>query len=77
MEEKGGGENEILRTAVGGGNGAPMAMRFSVPGGNGAPLRSAGGVGNKAPRTMGECEGFNKGGNGVTTPRRTPFINPR
>ena len=76
MEEKGRGGNEILRTAGGGGNGAPTATHFSVPGGNGAPLRSAGGVSNKAPRTMDECEGVNKGGNGATTPRRTLVINP-
>ena len=72
--DKGGGGNVMLRTAGRGVNGAPTAMRFSVEGGNGAPSRSAVGGGNRAPRTMVECEGGNEGGNVVMTPGRSLVI---
>ena len=69
------GNNGTLRTAGGGGSGAPPTMRFSVEDSNVESPRSAGGGASGAPRTMGEWEGGNEGDNEATPSRRDPVIN--
>ena len=76
VEDKGGDGNGTLRTSDRGRSGTPPTMRFSAKDINGVSPRSAGGGGSGAPKTMDECEDGNEGGNGATSPRRDPFINP-
>ena len=52
------GDNRKLRTASGGGSGAPPTMLFSVEDSHGESPRRSGGGASGAPRAMDECEGF-------------------
>ena len=55
MNDASKGNNRIMITADGGYNRYLPTMRFLVEGSNVASLRSTGGGGRGAPRTMNEC----------------------
>ena len=59
MEDKGGGGNGTLRTAVGGGSGSPPIMGLLFEDSNRVSPKSASRSASRAPRTMDEWEGSN------------------